>query len=107
VAPKRVVCIVVVGVTLAVTGCDDGKTRYGDSDFVWGFGVNNAESLKQALLSFHMAETDADCAVSTIFTPELEPDSTSGATYAITADLLETAIEECNIDTSRIWRSWD
>lgn len=107
-ASKLVRCIVVAGVTLLLAGCNDYKSRYGDSDFEWGFTTGSAEMFKETLVSYyHMAETDSDCVVSTIVRPRLEPDGTFGGPYTITADLLDAATEECDVDTSTIWHSWD
>ena len=101
-------CIVLVGVALLLAGCNDYKSRYGDSDFVWGFTTGSAEMFKETLVShYNMTETDADCVVLTIVTPRLEPDGTFGGPYTITADLLDAAIAECDVDTSTIWRYWD
>ena len=85
----------------------DWCTQYGDADFVWGFGVDSAETLKIALVSFNMAEDDADCAVEAIFTSDFAPDPQYGDEYSVQPDMLEEAVAQCDIDTSRIWRSWD
>ena len=80
----------------------DARPHYGDEGFVFGSSVPSAEIAYQVLLEYNMASDDAACAIEFIFTPDFEFDPWYGDLYTITADMLDDAIEACDIDTDRI-----
>jgi hypothetical protein len=67
----------VAAFAVAAAGCSsasdgDFVARFGDADFRWGFGVDSAEQLYDILVtSYHLSSVDADCAVASIFSPDL------------------------------------
>lgn len=101
-----VALVVVFGAAVALSrsvvpwGTD--RPRYGEEGFVFGSSVPSAEIAYQVLQDYNMTSDDAACAIEFFFTPDFEFDPWYGDLYTINADMLDDAIEACDIDTDRI-----
>lgn len=78
-----------------------------DGGFPADLGVDGEANLADALLTYHVDQQDAACMAASVFTPPPEPDHRAGATYSITADELDEAASECDVDLSELWFTHD